>query len=557
MLENSKFINELSQLKESSKDAIISGEEKLNDFREYLHTKRAIEDDLYNILNKEGVGKLVILNGNVGDGKSHLISYMNKKYPEMMNRYKIHNDSTESFDPSKDSIHTLIEVLKNFSDRNIQNNSSNLILCINLGVLFRLVENQEFEIEFKIIKNFIEESKILDASEEVTFYEKNNMDLLSFSDYRIYELTEKGPVSKFLNELFEKIVLEDKRNVFYNSFQEDWNNGIKLIPHLNYKLFQNEKIRAKIIALIIEAILKDKLIISTRMLLNFIYDIIVGTENDYIFNNLFDSQDKSIILNCLKKLAPVNAKNKFLDEIIIDFYNSENKKSFIEKLSDSEFKWFFEESDFKIDSNEKIEKNHMELLRIIYFFNQEKSEFFFDRYYIEYMENLYIMNFETGLKKMKNHKKLATDLMNSYFQWKNDSFFSKEKFIITGNIGMNYKIAQYLKYEIDKTIYTTKREKANNFKEEIELKFKNEDSLKNIVIDFEIYCLMKNILSGYIPNSYDLESNLIYIEFFNKITSEWIDITREIYYNIETKKILELEEISYGEEFVECFLKRE
>lgn len=556
MIENSKFINELSQLKESSKDAIISGDDKLNDFREYLHIKRSIEDDLFNILNKQNVGNLVILNGNVGDGKSHLISYMNKKYPKMMSSYKIHNDSTESFDPNKDSISTLLEILKSFNDSNIEKNSSNLILCINLGILFRLFENQEFDENFKLLKSFIQNSNILDSEKEITLYNENNITLLSFSDYRIYELEKEGPSSKFLSELFEKIILQDQKNIFYNSFKEDWDNGIRLIPHLNYKLFQNIKIRKKIVSLIIEAILKDKLIISTRMLLNFIYDIIIGTGNEYLFNNIFDSHDKSIILNCLKKLSPINSRSKILDEIIIDFYNSEKKTDFVKNLSDEEFKWFFDEANFEVNIIEKTEKIHMELLRIIYFFNEEKSEFFSDKYYLEYMINLYVMNFEKGIQKIKNHNTLANNLMNSYFKWKNNSFFNKDKYIITGSIGTNYKIAQSLNYEVDNNIKINTEEKINNFKEEIDLKFKYGNSSKTITIDFEIFCLIKNILLGYVPNNYDLESNLIYVEFLNKITSEWLDETKEIYYNIENKKILELKEICYGEDFLEYCLQR-
>ncbi|WP_284692644.1 DNA phosphorothioation-dependent restriction protein DptF, partial [Peribacillus frigoritolerans] len=65
--------------------------------------------------------------GSVGDGKSHLLAYLKNKYPDLVNKFMIHNDATESFDPQKSSLDTLAEILKPFSDEKIEGAQVKLI----------------------------------------------------------------------------------------------------------------------------------------------------------------------------------------------------------------------------------------------------------------------------------------------------------------------------------------------------------------------------------------------------------------------------------------------
>ena len=83
-----------------------------------------------------------MLSGSVGDGKSHLLSYMKYKHPDLMENFSIHNDATESFDPNLTAIETLNKVLEPFSDENINESNEKLILAINLGILSNLMDDE-------------------------------------------------------------------------------------------------------------------------------------------------------------------------------------------------------------------------------------------------------------------------------------------------------------------------------------------------------------------------------------------------------------------------------
>jgi len=89
----------LKNLKESSKEAIETLD-KFSDFKQYLHIERPIEKELHNLINNVNSIKskqLILVCGSVGDGKSHLISYLKNKYQSLFNNFELHNDATESF----------------------------------------------------------------------------------------------------------------------------------------------------------------------------------------------------------------------------------------------------------------------------------------------------------------------------------------------------------------------------------------------------------------------------------------------------------------------------
>ena len=74
---------------------------------------------------------------------------------------------------------------------------------------------------------------------------------------------------------FKKITDKNKINPFYQAYLRDVVNEYNGPIRYNYELLMNEKVVNKIVRLVINAIIKFKRIVSTRELLNFIYEIIV------------------------------------------------------------------------------------------------------------------------------------------------------------------------------------------------------------------------------------------------------------------------------------------
>ena len=148
----SELEKKLNLLSGQSSNAIVDADH-LNQLQEYMHVDRGnLETDLLTMI--EGLstqhGKLIFLVGNVGDGKSHLIGYLKQKHRDLFRekQVKIHYDATESFDPHKTAMETLLEVLQPFSDGKLATTQMNLVVAINMGILRTCLESfQEYSQE--------------------------------------------------------------------------------------------------------------------------------------------------------------------------------------------------------------------------------------------------------------------------------------------------------------------------------------------------------------------------------------------------------------------------
>ncbi len=93
-----QLIDELKKLKKSSKES-VDDENDFSDLKKYMHINCRVETDLINVIRQANNGRksLILLCGNIGNGKSHLISYLKNCHNELVKEYKIHNDAIESY----------------------------------------------------------------------------------------------------------------------------------------------------------------------------------------------------------------------------------------------------------------------------------------------------------------------------------------------------------------------------------------------------------------------------------------------------------------------------
>ena len=143
------LIEELKKLRESSKYAVAHGSHNnLDDFKKYLHIERDVEGVLKNTLincAKNYKAQLLLVCGNVGDGKSHILSHLFTELNSEISQFKIHNDATESHNPNESSNDTLYKLLESFKDEKIKESKEKIILAINLGTLSKFLENYKSE----------------------------------------------------------------------------------------------------------------------------------------------------------------------------------------------------------------------------------------------------------------------------------------------------------------------------------------------------------------------------------------------------------------------------
>ncbi|WP_188050633.1 DNA phosphorothioation-dependent restriction protein DptF [Flavobacterium sp. GP15] len=534
------LLEELKKLRESSKYAVAQGtHSNLNQFKKYLHIEREVEKKLKTIItNASNIDKsqLLLVCGNVGDGKSHILSHLHDELKNIISQFVIHNDATESHNPNESSNETLYKLLEGFKDININDSKDKIILAINLGTLSKFIE--EYGEEFKVLKDYIITSKILDTdlihSDE--FDTASNFHHVNFTDYHIYSLTENGPISDVISTLLEKIVSENEANTIYKAYQD-----YKIIVSdkiycpiiFNYEFLFNKNNRIIVSQLIIKSIIKSKEIVSLRTLLNFVHDILVPVdlatinEADYfriiekmngaqyisnlIPNYLFEHPELSSLFEKIESLDPCNNRNSHIDDILLTIINAEESFTIFSKHID---KIYLDKIESKINKT-NIHKSELSRLfiRLNYFSNYFEEKYLNDVDYNEYL--IWLFHYNNNNKTFI--QKIYGLVENAARNWNGDPKTDDKVIINVGKRQTQFRVFKDFEVVPDVDLSKEKFEsQINKFTQEFSLSFKinnGTDSVK-IHVDFSLFKILKMISSGYRPNKKD---NNNYVYFVNSI----------------------------------------
>lgn len=528
---NHNFLDIISLISSSSKESIVNSD-VFNEFNEYLHVKRPIENILENSLIdlKSHEQGLIFLVGSVGDGKSHLLSYFNKNKSDLLSDVFIYNDATESNSPYKTAIDTLAEYLQKYKEGTI----NKLIIAINIGMLNNLREYLKQNNLSIDVLNTIQESNIFsnNGMDKVEF-KKNKISIISFL-YNNNLKIENGNISnEFFENIFQKVFNPSLSNPFYKSFIEDDGENRQEPIYQNYQLLLDEEVQNSLIHLLIKIQIENKRIITTRALLNFIYDIIVPEistkENDkFLVNLLFKSIDRSPILSSISFQDPILLQDYNLDKLNIEIYNSFNLREKCKNL-------------FGINNFVKIEKyllllqglNHKRkfemIVRLHYLFNHKsyESNIFFE--FIDLIENI---NSEKNLQKS-----LLKCLMTTIYKW-------------NGSPLDGYIYNESLKPDTSIRIGLQFKPKIKNIHSNddltISVSIEIQQQTHTINIDYNLYKLIRKIENGYILKEKDKIESVLFSEFIDNILNNLISLEKTIINIPNTKEIYIISEEFLG-----------
>lgn len=547
------LISELSRLKQSSKDAVENTEE-FNNFKQYMHVERPFEKELKGIIEEiqqKEQPHLVLVCGSVGDGKSHLISYLKAINPELFFKTGIHNDATESFSPNETSIDTLNKQLASFTDTAIQTGEyedrNHLVVAINLGTLSNFL-NSKYQDDFTILREFVRNHKIIDEEQSNYNVDKElPFRFINLSDYHLYELTPEGVISSLQGSLLEKICNNNKDNPFYASYVQHCQSNCAvgdICPvKKNYEMLTKERVRKQIISQLAELNIKYKSIISTRTYLDFIYHILVHDELEQLGSsnknkikkmlpaqylsallpNLFyDYSENTETFRDMKKFEPGTNRTDQLDQLIITFFNTENVLDIYKKyLSEENINELNLSPILGAEINGDLKKQlFISLIRFNKFqpLNENDVIASIDTDYEQYVQYLYAWNIN-DIKKIRH---LYQDVLKSIYLW--NGFADKDTInLFIGRNQVKFRISESLDlipYVKSKEI--TNAEKLERFLTHMVLAFEIEDknSIHKLNIDYNLFSLVQKIKQGYSPNSQDKNNFISFVDFINRVLKE-------------------------------------
>lgn len=536
---NCKFVEELNRLRKSSSDS-IDNIERFDNFKRYMHVTRNAEGDLKKILaavNNSCKKTLILLCGSAGDGKSHLLSYL-KNEERLLDDYLVYNDATESSAPSKTAIETLNEVLINFSDENIELEGKNIILAINLGVLSNFIESS-YGRSYQLLLRYVEKNKILTTAVNNNEYmEGSCFQHVSFSDYQMYNLSDAGVEPEYILQILNKVFAKREENPFFSIFQ----NSCQACPMAqkcpvkqNYEFLIDERVQKYIANSLIEVTIKEKEILTTREILNYIYDILVAHKFSYkTMSNastttatflkeylgditpvlMFDYADMSSLLNQLGKYDPLLVRSESADELAISYYVSSDISSEIKNiLNDTPYAVVLNQREIieKLNDDKTLKA---QIFNILVRIGAIKGIVKDDEVYNQYIKDLYCYN----LGEIPKLRRLYDLVEKAVFQWcgsESGSLIcldeSHEDFILYEKI----ELEPYLN-DMDTKEGATILER---FIPSIVVKYENQKT-KDIIsldIDYSLYELLYKLKQGYVQTANDRNNHADFISFIGKI----------------------------------------
>lgn len=534
---NCELVNQLNRLRKSSSDS-IDAISRFDDFKKYMHVSRRVEQDLIDILNKVNSGEkktLVLLCGSAGDGKSHLLSFL-KNEEKLLDNYIVYNDATESSSPSKTAIDTLAEALQDFTDENVDLPGKNFILAINLGVLSNFIESK-YGNSFKKLHEYVITSNILTNQLNVKKYDANSpFQHVSFSDYHMYTLTEKGAVSDYLKQILEKVFSMHVNNPFYCVYEKYCRScpiSERCPVKHNFEFLMEEKIQKFIAYTLVEVVVKDKEILTTREIFNYIYDIVVpqkfnptkiaqaSTNMDLFLKEyikgitpvlIYEYNDMSALLNHVKQYDPLLNRSEEADETAIFYYVSSDIENEIVKVMTgiSYGKVFCQKSSIDRINDDKVLK--AQLYNIIVRINAMLHERNDTNVFSSFLKNLYYYN----AGKIKKFGELYNLVEEAIFQWCGGE--ARDNICYSD---LRNGVALYERIEFEphlKNIPEDKKvEELQRFLPFITIEYENKESIISLDIDYSLYELIYKLASGYIQTADDRNNHADFISFIRKM----------------------------------------
>ena len=523
-------------------------------FKQYMHVDRTIQDQLLDMIKKssqvEGC-QLILLCGSVGDGKSHLLSYLKSKSKGLLDEFEFHNDATESSDPKLDEIQTLLKVLEDFSDENINKSNKKLILAINLGVLNNFIESEEVKSNYTLLKRFIDDSKVFEQDDISENYESDKFKLVSFGDYSFYELTQYGPKSDYINNILQKVVSKEYGNIFNKAYLLDKENGLYNSMMVNYEMLSLDSVRKQVVNLLIKSLVKSKKILSTRDLLIFIYDLLVPSKFeknkitllDLIPNKIFISRESGEFLKIISYEDPINLRSSYLDKLLITLNTANNIEMFLETYFDKEIlEQFGRVFEIYKELNRYSNDAFQIIIRFVFMIgkNEDINK---DIYYDKYVQDLYFFN-KGELSQYKDLFKKVKFLVYNWNGFAGDNYIYLNKYLNKFNIAEKV----YIKESKKGSCSRNSKEVLERFKKNIVIAFKCNDKEETLEIDYQLYEKIEQMQEGYCCTRNDKEKLVRFVEFMQRIILHGNMDEEVIIKEKSTKNTFVLEYNDFGDE---------
>ena len=553
------LIERMEGLKSSSSNSVAN--EEFSKTNEYMHIESPMDDSLSNlILNARTVDKaLVLVCGNSGDGKSHLIANFLNNGVIIPEEFEIYIDATSSDRKGVLANKRLRRKLDEFSDMKISDNTTKrMIIAINLGVLNDFLKN--YESEFKKLKEYVDSQELFDnnpswrvaAINDKTAEQKDYLfGHVDFTSFHRIALCKSGLDTSFFSKLLGKIITDSPDNEIYSAFSSECSNCARkdrCPVYWNYKeLCDNLDLRQHIIYVISKTIVKANLSPSVREINNFFYEVIVGRGCDepqmksnpieslmHLITNstlwlLYESREG--LLQYVSKEDILSDSKRICDEELISL----NLKPDFERwlwdkgaMISPIFKQIYNDILFCKNKNGKDYKEHEnEIKQAVFklFIRTQNINNISDSRFQKYLEYLFYYNIgkEDGCQNLIQLIEECVYLWNGRLSDKSGS--NVKNGVIVYRVSDKYYLYKKLDVRFSRDAHirmlsTDAELPFFSFSMQFNFRLKDSNTVFPLDIDYELFDFLIEVKNGYIPTNTDKKRNVKYDSFVRSLIAD-------------------------------------
>ena len=322
-----------------------------------------------------------------------------------------------------------------------------------------------------------------------------------------------------------------KKNFFYNSYKKNCINcqNNEFCPVMyNYEFIMNEDNKEQLLNLLVELIVKYKINITTREILNFIYEILVSKElndfdsnvknkikkmkNEEIINSLirtilFENNSKNKIFEKLELLDPLRCREESIDELMIKFHTTQNIYVVLDNFKEYQIDSFIKKL---IDDDERTKFALIKyLMREIKMLTSTNSTD-----YNDFIKNLYYFN----AKRANDMKNLYIKVKKAIHHWNGEVKGENKINIFVGKRQLKYRINQDIQIKPEPIREEQIYGQLSKFLLFVKLRFRIKEELIEIELDYFLYELLMKINRGYQINKKDRNDFVKFENIVKKIS---------------------------------------
>lgn len=219
-------------------------------------------------------GKMLVILGSAGDGKSALLVNWNKRAREsgVEPLPQVHLDATASFNPHEQYDITLNNFLEKSSENMAMGQGPRSAMAINLGLAINFFETRQYKNKFPSIWSAINDARTNNH------IDRGNITILNLSRRQMFDARPEHLGEGFLLDIINKFDFSDTKSPFHAAFEKErasCHDESECILLYNATKFTNPEVRRKVAKILAARSIINGTHLNPRLIIHMVSSIML------------------------------------------------------------------------------------------------------------------------------------------------------------------------------------------------------------------------------------------------------------------------------------------